>query len=120
MPASDRESRAGHLTKFMTVALRLPLLLLANDPCTSSGWWNEAHPALRGMGTGWASACCCSGVSVCFMASMSPASPVIGSTPGVEKEEEEEEEEEEDHVWLPGMYCWGSVLDATGKGGQRR
>ena len=27
MPASDRESRAGHLTKFMTVALRLPLLL---------------------------------------------------------------------------------------------
>ena len=30
------------LTKLMTVALRLLLLLLAKDPCTSSGWWKDA------------------------------------------------------------------------------
>ena len=30
------------LTKLMTVALRLLPLLLAKDPCTSSGWWKDA------------------------------------------------------------------------------
>ncbi len=44
-----RVTVTSHLTVLTTVALRRLLLLLANEPCTSRGWWKEAYPAFKGM-----------------------------------------------------------------------